>query len=46
MSEGPNVRPEPDVYTVMLILATVCVAAATIFLVVRSVSLFGEWNPF
>ncbi len=47
MSEGPlGGQPENDVYTVLVILATVVVAAATIFLAVRSQQLFGEWNPF
>jgi len=47
MSEGPaGGRPEHDVYTVLLMLATLVVAAATVFLGVRSAQLFGSWNPF
>jgi hypothetical protein len=47
MSEGPiGAQPENDVYTVFLILATVVVAAATVFLAVRCHQLFGSWNPF
>jgi hypothetical protein len=47
MSEGPAAsRPGNDVYTVLLILATVLVAGATIFLAIRSQQLFGSWNPF
>ena len=47
MSEGPAAsRPKNDVYTVLLILATVLVAGATIFLAIRSQQLFGSWNPF
>jgi hypothetical protein len=47
MSEGPApARPENNVYTVLLMLATVLVAGATIFLAARSQQLFGSWNPF
>jgi len=47
MSEGPATsKPENDVYTVLLILATILVAGATIYLALRSQQLFGDWNPF
>jgi hypothetical protein len=46
MSEGPRVSPESDIYTVLVIIATILVAASTIFLCVRSEQLFGSWNPF
>ena len=47
MSEGPaGAKPENDVYTILLILATVLVAGATVYLVIRSQQLFGAWNPF
>lgn len=47
MSEGPAPdRPQNNVYTVLLILATVVVAGATVYLAVRSQQLFGSWNPF
>ena len=47
MSDRPAAdQPEDNVYTVLVILATVLVAGATIFLVVRSQQLFGSWNPF
>ncbi len=47
MSEGPaDGQPENNVYTVLVILATVLVAAATVFLAMRSQHLFGSWNPF
>ncbi|MGB2986550.1 MAG: hypothetical protein WBE26_11785 [Phycisphaerae bacterium] len=48
MSERPtgDVQPENDVYTILLILATVVVAGATFFLAVRSQQLFGSWSPF
>jgi hypothetical protein len=47
MSEGPpGGKPENDVYTILLILATVMLGGATIFLAIRSQQLFGTWNPF
>lgn len=47
MSESPaGQKPENDVYTVLLILATVLTAGATIYLAMRSQALFGSWNPF
>ncbi len=47
MSEGPaEGQPENNVYTVLVILATVLVAAATVYLAVRSQHLFGSWSPF
>ena len=47
MSEGPaSDRPPNDVYTVLLILATVVVVGATVYLAVRHQELFGSWSPF
>ncbi len=47
MSERPvGGQPENDVYTVLLIIATVLVGSATVFLAMRSEQLFGSWNPF
>ena len=47
MSEQPaGGQPEHSVYTVLLILATVIVAGATVYLAVRSQQLFGSWSPF
>ncbi len=47
MSEGPAPGKAPnDVYTVLVILATVLVAGATFYLAIRSQQLFGSWNPF
>jgi hypothetical protein len=47
MSEGPvSNQPANNIYTVLVILATVFVAASTVFLAVRSQQLFGSWNPF
>ncbi len=47
MSEGPaSGRPEHNIYTVLVIFATILVASATIYLGVRSHQLLGTWNPF
>lgn len=46
MSDRPSLRPESDIYTVLVITATVIVLAGTIFLLARSQQLFGTWNPF
>ncbi len=46
MSERPGESPPNDVYTVLLMLATVLMAGATVFLTIRSQQLFGSWNPF
>lgn len=47
MSEGQTgMAPDSDVYTVFLIVATIVVGSATVFLCVRSQELFGAWNPF
>lgn len=46
MSDRPAASPENDVYTVLLMFATILVAGATIFLAIRSQDLFGTWNPF
>lgn len=47
MSEGPaGAKPENNVYTILLILATVLVAGATVYLLIRSQQLFGDWYPF
>ena len=47
MSDKPADRkPENNVYTILVIVATVLVAGATIYLAIRSQQLFGSWNPF
>ena len=46
MGEQSGEGPPNDVYTVMLIMATVLLAGATIYLAARSHHLFGSWNPF
>lgn len=46
MSDRPGGPAENDVYTVLLVLATVLVAGATVFLAIQSQKLYGTWNPF
>ena len=47
MSESPSgQKPENNVYTVLLVIATVLVACATVYLAIRSQQMFGSWNPF
>jgi|GEM_PF-1283273 len=47
MSEGPSsATPESDVYSVLLIIASIIVIAGTVYLCVRSQALFDTWNPF
>lgn len=47
MSERPDAgSPDHNVYTVLLLLATVVVVGATVYLAMRSQQLFGTMNPF
>lgn len=48
MSDRPEnkVQPANDVYTILLIVATILIAGATAYLIMRSNQLFGIWNPF
>jgi len=47
MADRPSSsKPQNDIYTVMVIIASAVVLAGTIFLLVRSQQLFGNWNPF
>ena len=46
MSDRPGDRPENDVYTILIIMASVLVMGATVYLAIRSQQLFGSWNPF
>lgn len=45
MSDRPS-GPPNDIYTILLIVATVLVAGATVYLAMRNQQLFGTWNPF
>ncbi len=46
MGDSPAGQPEHNVYTILVIVATVVVGAATVFLAFQSQRLFGSWNPF
>jgi len=47
MSDRPgNTQTQSDIYTILLIFATLLVAGATVYLAIRSQQLFGSWNPF
>lgn len=47
MSDRPGASgPENDIYTVLIVTATLLAIVATVFLAVRSQQLFGSWNPF
>jgi hypothetical protein len=47
MSEGgpTPTSPQSDVYTILLIVATLFLAVATVLILVRSQQLFGRWLP-
>ncbi len=48
MSEGgpTTSKPESDIFTVLLAIATLLVLLATVFISIRSQQLFGTWMPF
>jgi len=48
MSEGgpTPTSPESDVYTMMLIIATLFLAVAMVFVSFRAQSFLGSWLPF
>ena len=47
MSDRPDgSQPDHNIYTVLLILATLITGGATLFLAIRSQTLFGSWYPF
>jgi hypothetical protein len=39
-------RPESDIYSVLIIVASVFLATGTIFVSIRADALFGNWMPF
>lgn len=44
---GPSdMRPESNVYTVLVIIASIFLLMATVFTSVRADALFGNWMPF
>lgn len=47
MAERPaGAQPESNVYTILLMIASLLVVGATVYLAVRCQQLFDTWNPF
>ena len=46
MSERPADKPDHNVYTVLVMMATIVVAGATAYLAMRHQELFGSIHPF
>lgn len=47
MAEGPGVgRADSNVYTILVIITTVVMVGATVYLAIRHQQLFGTLNPF
>lgn len=47
MAEGPSYgRADSNVYTILLIIATVVMVGATVYVGIRHQQLFGTLNPF
>lgn len=45
-SGGQGPRPDSDVYTVLVMVATVFLVVGTVFVSVRGADIFGNWMPF
>ncbi|MCG3139051.1 MAG: hypothetical protein HJJLKODD_02929 [Phycisphaerae bacterium] len=47
ISTGAKIRisPTSDIYTMLLIIATLFLLAGTVFLAMRNQELFGSWMP-
>jgi hypothetical protein len=43
---GQGTQPDSDVYTILLMVATVFLVVGTLYVSVRGNSLFGNWLPF
>lgn len=41
-----DVKPESDVYTALVVVATLFLIAGVAFVSVRAQALFGSWMPF
>jgi len=41
-----DIRPESDVYTMLVIIASVFLLTGTVYVAVRSQALFDTWLPF
>ncbi len=47
MGERPaGAQPENNVYTILLMVASLLLVGSTVYLGVRSQQFFGTWNPF
>lgn len=46
MSDRPIGQPEHNIYTVLVVLATLITGGAIVFMALRSIDLFGTWWPF
>ena len=47
MGERPaGAQPVNNVFTILLMIASLLVVGATVYLAVRRQQLFGSWNPF
>ena len=42
---GPNIAPDNDLYTVLLIVAATCLLIGTVFVSVQTVRLFDSIQP-
>ncbi len=42
---GTPTKPDSDVYTALIVIATLFLMTATIFMWVRSQELYGSWLP-
>ena len=45
-NEPSEYQPESNIYTVLTIVATVFLAAGTIYVAFRAQTLYGSWLPF
>ena len=45
-SGGQSPKPDSDVYTVLVMVATVFLAVGTVYVGVRGNVIFGNWLPF
>jgi hypothetical protein len=41
-----DLRPDSDIYTILVIVATVFLVTGTVLISARSQDLFGTWLPF
>lgn len=47
MSDRPSLaQPEHNIYTVLVVLATLITGGGVVYLAIRTHALFGTWSPF